>query len=282
MSRESAAPVLETYREELARSLVGPGAEVRLLTLYHDQPDVLPFYLQVGVSLARVSESVGELRRLLLILLPLGLVPVGAASWAMARRSLTPVGRIARQAQELTAAHLNRRLDIPVGRDEVAVMVGTINQMLDRLEAAFRAQERFLADASHELKTPITVLLGEAQVLTQQARTVEEYDHFVASVQDEMRLMAKIVDSLMTLARADAGFPLASQMPVSANEVVTDAVERCEAVAQQREVRLLLQSWPCPSRTRRIHKFKGTAGSCARWSRTWFGTPFGFPRPATA
>jgi heavy metal sensor kinase len=239
IASQTAAPVLETIRGEMARALLGTDGELRLLTLYDNQAGARPVYLQVGVSLARVNESIADFRGLLLILLPIGLGIVGLASWLIARRSLSPIGRIAQHTRALTAAHLDRRIDLPAGHDEVAQMVMTINQMLDRLEAAFQAQERFLADASHELKTPVTVLLGEAQVLTQQERTTEEYDHFVASVQDEMRHMAKLVDSLLTLARADAGFPLARRASVSLNDIVMDAVERCQAIAQQREVRLM-------------------------------------------
>jgi heavy metal sensor kinase len=195
--------------------------------------------LQVGVSLARVNESVAQLRRLFLFLIPGGLVAVGAASWLMARRSLAPIGRMAREARKLTAASLDQRVALPAGKDEVAELASTINEMLDRLERAFRAQERFIADASHELKTPLSVLLGEAQILLQQVRTPEEYDRFVASVQDEMRQMARLVDSLLILARADAGFRLEASSPVAVNEAVTDAVQRCEAAARQREVRLV-------------------------------------------
>jgi signal transduction histidine kinase len=238
-ARSASSPALETCSGEVARLLLGSDGEIRLLTLFHQAPGVAPFYLQVGLNLAPVRESITELRQLFLTLVPIGLVAVGLASWLMAKRSLAPIGKIARQARALTAAHLDRRISLPPGRDEVAEMTVTINEMLDRLEAAFQAQERFIADASHELKTPVTVLLGEAQVLTQHDRSVEEYGRFVASVQDEMRQMAKLVDSLLTLARADAGFPLTAKMPVSINEVVMDAVERCQALARQGSVRLV-------------------------------------------
>lgn len=238
-SRESGRPALETYRGDRAHVLLGPGGELRLLTLYHEPPQGAPFLLQVGVSLARVNESVAQLRRLFLFLVPGGLLAVGAASWLMARRSLAPIGRIAREARKLTAASLDQRVALPVGKDEVAELASTINEMLDRLERAFRAQERFIADASHELKTPLSVLLGEAQILLQHACAAEEYDRFVASVQDEMRQMAQLVDSLLILARADAGFPLEATSPVVVNEAVTDAVQRCEAAARQREIRLV-------------------------------------------
>lgn len=238
-SREKGTPAVETYTGEVARSLLGSDGEIRLLTIFREAMDLAPFYLQVGLNLAPARESIAQLRRLFLLLLPIGFVAVGAASWLMARRSLTPIGRIARQARVLTAAHLEQRITVPAGRDEVAEMVGTINEMLDRLEGAFKAQERFIADASHELKTPITVLLGEAQVLTQHGRTSEEYTRFVSSVQEEMRQMGKLVDSLLTLARADAGFPLSSARPVSINEVVMDAVERCQSFARQEGIRLM-------------------------------------------
>jgi len=88
---------------------------------------------------------------------------------------------------------------------------------------------------------------GEAQtpersgeVLGRQARTPEQYERFVASVQDEMRRFAQLIDSLLTLARAHAGFPIPSAGLVSVNEAVTDAVQRCQPLAEQREVRLIL------------------------------------------
>jgi signal transduction histidine kinase len=82
-------------------------------------------------------------------------------------------------------------------------------------------------------------VLAEAQVLEQQARTAQEYDQFVASVQDQLRQLVRLVDSLLTLALADAGFSLAAARSVSMNEVVMEAVERCEPVARHREVRLV-------------------------------------------
>jgi two-component system OmpR family sensor kinase len=171
-------------------------------------------------------------------LIPIGLLLAAVASEQLVRRGLAPIGRVAREAQRLTAAHLDRRLPVPSGRDEVVEMIHTLNDMLDRLQAAFAAQERFIANAAHELKTPVTHLLGQAQVLARQTRQPEEYDRFVSAVQEDMRHLATIVESLLLLARADAGLPLDSRARVSINEVVTDAVERCHPYAAQREVRL--------------------------------------------
>jgi len=231
--------VLETITGEAANLPADGPRELRLLTIHHDQPDLEPFFLQVGASLAPVEDSIAELRGLFFILVPSGLLLAAIASWALARRSLTPIGEIAKQARDYTAAHLDRRIQTRPGGDEAAELTNVINGMLDRLESAFRAQERFIADASHELKTPLSVVLAEAQVLLQQERSVEEYDQFVASAQDQLRQLVRLVDSLLTLARADAGFPLFQLKTVSVNEIVMEAVERCEPLARHREVRLV-------------------------------------------
>jgi signal transduction histidine kinase len=249
-SRSQAAPVLETVTLELpGEGRDGPDGrasginveprQFRLLTLYHDEPDVQPFFLQVAADPERMQSSIRQLRRLFAILVPACLLLAALASWLMARRSLAPIGEIARQARRYTAAHLNRRIATRPGGDEVAEMVSVINDMLDRLEAAFRAQERFVADASHELKTPLSVLLAEAQVVMQTARTSEEHDRYVTSVAEQLHQLSRLVDSLLTLARTEAGFPLASPAPVPVNEVVTEAVQRCERLASHREVRLI-------------------------------------------
>lgn len=234
-------PVLETLQGGIAAELLGPGASLRLLTIEHQAANGSRFYLQVAVNMAVLNASVGALRQLFLAVIPAGLLVAGIASYFLARRSLSPIGQIAREARALTAAHLERRLAVPPGHDEVVDMVITINAMLDRLEAAFRAQERFIANAAHELKTPAAILLGQAQVLAQQARTPAEYKAFLASVQEEMRRIGQIVGSFLTLARADAGLPLVSATEVSINDAVTDAVQRCQPLAVECDVRLIPQ-----------------------------------------
>jgi len=237
--RFTGAPVLETVRRDRPRFMSDETGQLRLITLYQDRLDMPPFYLQVGHPLDRVEQSIRRLRRLLLVVIPLGLLLVSIASWWTVRRSLAPIGEIAREARQLTAARLDRRIEVPPGRDEVSEMVLTINEMLGRLEKAFLAQERFIADASHELKTPLALVLTETQVLLQRDRTPEEYDRFVAGVQDQLRHLSRMVDSMLTLTRADAGFPLSQAVPVSINEVVTEAVQHCEPLASHREVRLI-------------------------------------------
>ena len=117
-------------------------------------------------------------------------------------------------------------------------MAASLDAMLDRLHESFRAQERFISAVSHELKTPLSVMLGQAQVLARLTREPGEYERFVAAVQDEARSLSRTVESLLLLAKAEAGLPLLSRSPISINEAVMDAVSRCAPLADQREVRL--------------------------------------------
>lgn len=237
-SRRAGRPAMETIRDEVGRASSAATGQLRLLTLFRDEPNVRPFYLQIAASLEPVSESITQARRLLFTIVPIGLAAAALASWLLARRSLAPIGRIARQAREYTGASLERRIDMPPGNDEAAELAAVINEMLGRLESAFHAQSRFVADASHELKTPLSVLSAEAQILSQQPRSPEQYERFVASIRDELRQLSRLVDSLLTLARAEAGAPLAATMPVSINEVAMDTVQRYQGLAEQRSIKL--------------------------------------------
>lgn len=230
---------LETIEGDSVTSLAGAGGQLRLLTRFEDSANGYPFRLQLGRSVTTINVRIAALRRLFLIAIPLGLLASGAASWFVARGSLAPISKIVREARALTVSDLHRRIETPNSGDEVAEMVTVINQMLDRLEAAFRAQERFIADVSHELKTPLAVLIGEAQVLSQRQRPIEDHIRFAGSVQDELQRLSRIVHSLLMLARADAGLPLPDARPLSINEIVADSVHRCDQSAKERQVAIV-------------------------------------------
>lgn len=238
-SRQTRETILETIRASEASSTAEANASLRLLTVFHDDPETRPFFLQTAVSTLQVDQSVRGLRRLVVITVPFALAVAGVVSWLLARRALAPIERVARAADEMRADRFTARIEVPKGRDEVAHMIARLNLMFDRLSNSFLSQERFIADAAHELKTPLAVLLGQAQLLLKQDRTSEEYDSFVTNIQDEVRMLAQTVDSLLTLARAEAGIPLQEISEVYINEMIMDAVERCNPAAAQREVQLV-------------------------------------------
>jgi two-component system OmpR family sensor kinase len=231
--------VFETVRGAVAVALSPESERLQIVTIYVAEGEENPFYLQAAIGTESADRTIARLRRAALWTVPAGLIVAALASWMLMRRALNPIGRVAKEARALTAAYLDRRLPVPPGGDELAEMVETLNEMLGRLESAFAAQERFVANAAHELRTPVTHLLAEAQVLSRQARPAEEMERFASSVQAEMRSMSQIVESLLLLARADAGIPAGSRRIVSINDVVTEAIERCHPHARQRETPLV-------------------------------------------
>ena len=238
-SRQTQEMILETVRDQEASSILGAKSSLRLLTVFHNDPETQPFFLQTAVSTQQVDRSVRRLRHIILVTVPAALAAAGVLSWLLAGRALAPIKRVAKAADEMRADRFTARIELPKGKDEVANMIARLNLMFDRLSDSFLSQERFIADAAHELKTPLAVLLGEAQLLLKQASSPEEYNRFVTNVQDEVRMLAQTVDSLLTLARAEAGIPLAEVGEVYVNEMIMDAVERCNPAAIQREVQLV-------------------------------------------
>jgi len=128
-----------------------------------------------------------------------GLLIASALAWVAAGRVLRPVDDVRRAAEEIGASDLSRRLEVR-GTDEVAQLAGTFNGMLDRLEHAFADQRQFLDDASHELRTPITIVRGNLETLSE---VPAERAASMAVVLDELDRMGRLVEDLLTLARSD-------------------------------------------------------------------------------
>jgi len=211
--------------------------DLRICTVASDDTGRERRFVQVGRSLALVRIYVFELLSVMLVVVLFGMATAAVASWYVTGRMLRPLRAIARKADRLSVASLGERIGAG-GRDEVAEVAASLDAMLDRLQSSFAAQERFLSIVSHELKTPLAVLLGQAQVLARQSRSAEEYERFITTVQDEARSLSRTVESLLTLAKAEAGFPQVSKSPVSVNEVTMNAVTRCAPLADHREVKL--------------------------------------------
>ena len=132
------------------------------------------------------------------------------ASWLVAGRALAPLKSVALQAEEIGRTRdFARRLAGAHSRDEVAVLAASFNGMLARLQDSFEAQRRFVSDASHELRTPLTTIQGNAGLLASRSVSDEVRQAAAADVVQESGRMARLVDRMLTLARADGGLELA-------------------------------------------------------------------------
>jgi heavy metal sensor kinase len=168
-----------------------------------------------------------ELRGTLLILVlasPLILAAVAYAVYATVGRALDPVSKMAHRAQQINSEHLNERLPVESEEGELGYLAGVFNAMLSRIEQSFEQLKRFTADASHELRTPLAAIRSIGEVALQENATPAQYRDTIGSMLEEVNRLTAIVESLLTLSRADAGqinlqvsvFPLAALVRESA------------------------------------------------------------------
>ncbi len=185
---------------------------------------------QFAASLENADAGVARLGRVLLVLLPLALLATSTAGVWLTRRALRPVAEIADEAGRIEATNLNDRLTVP-GKDEFGHLAGVFNSMLGRLEASFgsmeetnQSQRRFVADASHELKTPLTAIKTRLGVALRKEQTPERYVEHLRAVERSANTMTAIVADLLLLARSDEGQPKTGDRLLPVASLVDEAI----------------------------------------------------------
>ena len=189
---------------------------------------------------ADIDAILERIRGVLAIVIPLLIVGAAGGGYFMATRSLATVSAMAERAAEITATNLRERLPVS-GGEELAGLARVVNDLLARLEDSFARQRRFMADASHELRTPTAVLRTEADVtLAQQHRTEEEYRASLTVIRDAAGRLTRIVDDLFALARVDAENPTTRRERLYAEEVIDDAMRMVRPLSEMRGVRVTM------------------------------------------
>ena len=197
-------------------------------------------YIVVAVaSLEPTDEELEALRDTLAYVVPLALVLAGGGGWLLAHRSLAPVAAMAERARRIGADDPSGRLPVVNPRDELGQLAETFNDLLGRLESSIRQQRQFMAEASHELRTPITTVRTAANVaLQQEHREEDEYRRTLTIVEQQATRLSRIVDDMFTLARADAGTYPVRRQPMYLDEVIDEVVAAANVLASVRNVRI--------------------------------------------
>jgi len=178
-----------------------------------------------GASLESVSEAVSTLRRSLLVGIPLLLLVLALATRLMVGRALRPVEDIRSEVAAISAAALDRRVSVPPSADEISRLAATMNDMLDRLEGASTRQKEFIADASHELQSPLTAFRAQLEVALAHPQGVN-WPGLAADLLSDSDRMERLVHDLLFLAKEDARQPSRLDEPVDVEVVVLEEVAR--------------------------------------------------------
>jgi heavy metal sensor kinase len=199
--------------------------------------------VEVGRSEADIQALLGRLRLLGAGGSFVALVWAWFGGYFLARRALAPVDQITRAAQKISGEDLSERLNLPLPDDELGRLAAAFDDMIERLDQAFRRQRQFTADASHELRTPLAVIRSQAEVALRQPRDAAYYSRVLGSIGEESERLTRLAENLLALARADDRQPVACE-PLDLEELVAEAGARVAPRARDRGIQLTVTIEP--------------------------------------
>jgi signal transduction histidine kinase len=194
--------------------------------------------VKVGVRLDLYYATLDRLRTLLAVVLVVAAIAVVIASFALASSAIKPIDELARKIGEIGADRLDRRVSWPQRDDEVGRLARSFDAMLARLEESFARERRFISDASHELKTPLTVINANAQMLERWGdRDPAVRSESLRAIVAESSSLATMVNGMLTLAKAESGDGI-PRKPVALEEIATEAVRAARGRAESKGLTL--------------------------------------------
>jgi heavy metal sensor kinase len=194
--------------------------------------------VQIASSLEEVEDALNTLFIILIITVPLALMVAILGGQFLAHKALKPVDNITQTARVITSKNLNQRINPPKVKDEISRLIETFNEMISRLDQSFQQTKQFSSDASHELKTPLTILKGEVEVMLRKERTPQEYQQTLKSNLEEINRMSQIVEDLLLLSKADTGEIRLNKEDINLTEIVTEVVAQMDLLARSRKLHL--------------------------------------------
>jgi len=211
---------------------------LRIITFPVKENNQVVQIIQIASSLEDVEDALNTLLIILLVTVPSALMIASLGGQFLANRALKPVDRIAQTARMITSQNLNQRIQTLKVKDEISRLIDTFNEMISRLDRSFRQIKQFTTDASHELKTPLTILKGEVEVALRKKREAHEYEQVLESNLEEIDRMSKIIEDLLLLSKADIGEVRLQKEDINLTRFINDLVEQMKILAQPKNIKI--------------------------------------------
>lgn len=209
--------------------------------------------VQVGSSLEGIDEIFHSLAYIFMLGAAASVVIASAVGWFLAKKALRPVAEITKLARKIEAENLNERITIEVPNDEIGRLASTMNEMIARLEKSFRQIKQFTGDASHELKTPLTILKGEMEIALRSKDDVKAMREALKSSLEEIDRMNDIVRNLLDLAKMDVEKESQPKESVDLEKLLKERLEHFRRLALDSGIEMyILKSIPLIVRGDRV------------------------------
>lgn len=217
------------------------GERIRMAMMQTDYVKIF-----VAYPLEPVYEVLDSFFYNALFIAPFALIISIVGGWFLASKSLKPVDELTKAAKEITAQNLSRRLPMRDVDDEIGRLTAQFNDMIERLESSFSQIQQFSVDASHELKTPLTIMRGEIEVALRNKKMSKETRELLKSIYDEVLRLSTIVESLMMLIKSDSGRLVISKEKIDLNKLLQDLVDEMRLLADSKKVTLTFKAQAYP------------------------------------
>ena len=199
-----------------------------------------PCVVVVAASLANVRSIQSRLMATLLLSIPAAILLSMVGGALLARQAIEPLDRMTSTAQKISADRMNERIQLEGADIELRRLAESFNEMLERLDQSFKQIRQFTADASHELRTPVTILMGETDLALNGLLDYEECRAALSSRREELQRMSRIIDDLLTLSQFDHSQQMLHRTPLDFSDLVIEVCEQQRNQARSKAVELEL------------------------------------------
>ena len=236
----STAPHLLPGQRPVYRDSAKSGPRVRLGARAADINGRI-FIIQVAEPLRSFDQSLTDFAQLLYISIPVLLLLLAAAGYWLSGRAMAPVEQINREARAIGADNLTARLSVPKPRDELRTLSETLNAMLDRIEISVNRLTQFTADASHELRAPLTLIQTAAEYTLRRERSQDELLDALRKILRETNRTSALVDRLLELARADSGSNQLRLTSIDLTSLLKEIADSAQPLARKKQIKFNAQ-----------------------------------------
>ncbi len=214
------------------------NGEARLAWVHIERPDG-GLTLIAGKLLAEREQMLGVYRLKLWLALATGALLAFVLGWLVSERGLRPVRHLTRRALAIDVQHLHLRIEDGTELSELRALGEALNQMLARLEAGFAQLSRFSEDLAHEMRTPLSNLMGQTQQALRRVRSLDDYQSLLASNQEEYERLARMINNMLFLARTEQADAAVNLQDIDLGEAVAQLADYFEGIAEERDMQLV-------------------------------------------